>query len=171
MNEPNITDVVTAVAAVLSFFVTFAAVVVASKQLGGLRKEAKRNNFLMLLALEAELNNRKVRVDEAAASLLQIADIDKMPEPKKLEAAVNLLNSGIENWLNCADRLAFCILKKYLREKDYRSEYTPYYTKLVNANPTYFQGESVYDNIITLCKRWKIELPAGTPDKPPSYGG
>jgi len=161
MNEPNLAEAVSAVAAVLSFLATFAAVVVASKQLGGLRREAKRNNFLLLLQLEAEMNNRKVRVDEAAALLLQIADPDNMPEPRKLESAVNLLNSAIENWLNCADRLAFCILKKHLREKDYRSEYTPYYSKLVAANPTYFEGDSVYDNIVALCKRWGIELPKG----------
>jgi hypothetical protein len=73
---------------------------------------------------------------------------------KVIDALERELDGYVENWLNAADRLAFCILKGYLEERDWASEYRPYFANLVRKHRDQFGPDTIYTNIKDLHDRW-----------------
>jgi ribosomal protein L31E len=129
----------------------------AARQLKGLVKQLKQSNFTAFLTLEIEMNSRKQKVDEACREVRRLAQ--KGATSEEIVIANDFVEVCVENWLNLFDRLAFCILKKYLRENDFKTEYRKYLQSLVDCNPQYLQEDTVYDNILVLCHRWHIVVP------------
>lgn len=135
------------------------AVGLAAQQLKGLIKQLKQSNFSALLTLEIEMNARKQRVDEAARAVRKLGITKNNVDPEEIVIAYEFLEGCMEDWLNLADRMAFCILKKYLREKDFKTEYRKYFESFITCYPEFFGRDTIYNNIIALCKRWGIHVP------------
>lgn len=165
MNQPNLTDWLTVFIAFFTFVAAAAALEIARKQLSGLRREIKVNSFVMLLQLESDMTNRKASAEDAAFNLFELCKPGTDVDSHKIEAYEMRLNGCIENWFNTADRLAFLILKGYVKENDFRPEYAPYFSKMVSEQSKWFQSDTTYTNITALCDRWGIVIPAYKPEE------
>lgn len=158
MNPATAADWLDAWGSIIGGLAALIAVGLAARQLKGLIKQLKQSNFSALLTLEIEMNARKERVDEAAREVRRLG-VKPGTDPEEIVIAYEFLEGCMENWLNLADRMAFCILKKYLRERDFRSEYRKYFENFMICYPEYFGPDTTYNNIIVLCERWGIQRP------------
>ncbi|MBN1756599.1 hypothetical protein JW877_10375 [bacterium] len=144
------------VAIICSVLIAGGALIVAWWQLKGVRDELKMNSLMALLDIEAEMNSRKERVDSINSKIRIYENEGKLTE--KLKDILNdTLNCDLENWFNSVDRLAYCIRKDYLKDRDYRSEYRDYIQKIVEKNEQFFGPGSKYTNIIDINEKWKRE--------------
>jgi hypothetical protein len=143
---------------ILSGIAALMAVAVAGHQLKGLVKQLKQSNFTALLTLEIEMNARKQRVGEAARAV-RFLSLKQDVDQNEIIIAYEFLEECLEDWFNLADRMAFCILNKYLRERDFKSEYRKYFEQFLIQYPEYFGPDTIYTNIVKLCHRWKIYHP------------
>lgn len=157
MNEPTGVDWLDAWGSIIGGLATLVAVGLAARQLRGLVRQIKQSNLISLMTLEIELANRKHALDEAAKEVRLSSLLRE--DFEKCTIAYDFMQGCLENYLNVADRLAFCILNRYVREKDFKTEYRHYFRDFVTAYPEYFGPESRYDNIIKICRRWKIFPP------------
>jgi hypothetical protein len=76
--------------------------------------------------------------------------------PEKIRTAYKYLQGCKENWFNAADRLAFLLIKGYVKEKDWKPEYRPYFAELIAKQGRHFQEGTPYTNVRKLSIRWKI---------------
>jgi hypothetical protein len=58
---------------------------------------------------------------------------------------IDHMNACLENWLNAADRVAFCILRGYRVDKDWKTEYRGYFVELVKAHQDKYGPGSIYN--------------------------
>lgn len=131
---------------------TAAAVYVAYIQLGNLNDSVRMTALGLVLQLESEMNARKEKVDESATRVrLEAAREDSC----ELEIFTDAMKVCVENWINSADRLAFCILRGYLKERDWQSEYRDYFANLIQNHTEFFGPASIYTNLIDLNHKWK----------------
>lgn len=130
-----------------------AAVVVAYWQLKELNKTLKMTGLAAVLSLEAEMNNRRVALDEC---YLRISQVNPTPETTA-KVHDDLLQSAIQNHLNAADRLAFCINKGYFPEREWRAEYRDYFANLVKQHEDKFGASTPYRNLKDLHNKWQRE--------------
>lgn len=141
---------VTAIATILAVLVAFYGVLVAKEQLTGFRETLRTNSLMAVLAIESELTQYKAKCDDISLSLLE-----KNLDAQKIELLKKSLKAAEENWLNCLERLCFCILKEYVPEKDWRTEYRDYLYAVIKERESLFGEASKYTNIKTLNKRWR----------------
>lgn len=130
------------------------AVKVASNQLGNMNATLRTNTLLIVLQLEAEMNSRKQKVDEALMEL----EFEKNKSPQdqdRIRAFQRACNGYLENWFNSVERLCYCIRKGYLHERDWHSEYRGYLDELFHSHPEKFDPNSPYTNMIDLYNDWK----------------
>lgn len=147
---------ISAIATAVGALAAVAAVFVAYFQLTNLNDTLRINSLMAVLQLEAELNARKEKVDEVAGKIKQL-NLTKPEDIELIKVLGEEMNGYLENWINSADRLAFCILKKYVPERDWKTEYRPYFTGLINEHVQFFQANSHYTNILDLHNKWKRE--------------
>ena len=149
-------DVWSAIGSCLAALAAITAVVVAYWQLSNLNKTLRMNALTVVLQLEAELNARKEKVDEVASRVRAECATE---EPKQELVAIweSEMEGYLENWLNSADRLAFCISRGYLPERDWKTEYRNYFAGLIRDHTGHFGPASIYTNIIDLNDKWKRE--------------
>jgi hypothetical protein len=75
---------------------------------------------------------------------------------RRLERANGMLDLTKENYLNAADWLCHSILKGYLRDRDWRSEYRQYFQEMWwDYADEVFDSKSPYSNIRELGVKWK----------------
>lgn len=144
---------VSAISACIATIVGIIAAIVALCQLGGMKKSLKAASLGNVLSLEAEMNGRKVKVEETSAKIRK-AELDKSSD-EFIEILGDELNGYIESWLNAADRLAFCILKGYWSERDWKTEYRDYIASLVTAHEEKFGASTAFTNILDINNKWK----------------
>lgn len=157
MNQATSADWLDAWGSIIGGLAALIAVIYAAKQLRGLVKQLKQNNFTALLTLEIEMNARKHRVDEAAREVRLLKA--RNAENDEIVIQYEFLEGRLEDWFNLADRMAFCILNKYLREKDFKSEYFKYFESMVTCHPDWFGPDTIYSNIVKLGERWGFGPP------------
>lgn len=149
-------DMVGAVGGVLAALAAGAGVAVAWYQLNNLNKALRMSGLMAVLQLESELNARKEKVDELSAKIRELG----LAGEKKHELLVIVTDQykGIlENYFNAADRLAFCILKEYVPQKDWKAEYREYFNNIIKGHEGRFGPASPYKNVIDLNNRWQRE--------------
>ncbi|MEZ6056240.1 MAG: hypothetical protein R3C01_06005 [Planctomycetaceae bacterium] len=156
MNTPTAVDWLTAVATAIGAIATVAGVIIAFIQLRNLNSTLSMSVLSAVLQLEAEMNARKEKVD-SVASAIRREGIAKSPNERLVEILKDELDGYLENWLNAADRLAYCIKKGYLPERDWRVEYREYFLGLVRDHEQYFGASTIYTNILDLNNRWRRE--------------
>jgi hypothetical protein len=143
---------VIAVGTVIAAVAAFAAAMIAGNQLKSLADSLKLNGLAAVLAMETEMNARLERLDEFNFKI-QCGEIDQTIPPEQLEVFHDRLRSLANSYLNSVDRLAFCILKGYLPERDWRGEYKPMLERI-------FEGDNAelvksFDNIVALHQKWQ----------------
>lgn len=149
-------DWLNAWATVVAALAAIAGVAIAYWQLSNLNKTLRMNALTIVLQLESEMNARKQRLEEYAAQL-RIEACGEKPNDKLIEILSDELNGYLENWLNSSDRLAFCILKGYLEERDWKTDYRQYFADMVRSHEDSFGPSSIYTNVIDLNNKWKRE--------------
>jgi len=127
--------------------------VVGLYQLNDVRKSVRSSSLANVLQLESEMDARKVKVDETASTIRKIEATGG--DDKLIEIYGDELDSYIENWLNAVDRLAYCVLKGYWAERDWRAEYRPYIASIITTHESRFGAGTPYTNIFDLHQRWK----------------
>lgn len=133
-----------------------AAVWVAYKQLDNLNTTLRMNGLMTVLQIEAEMNARKLRVDELVFEIRK-EEIKSNSKKDLIEILGDQLKGCLENWFNSADRFAFCILKGYLPEADWKVEYRHYFATLVQNHEEHFRANTIYHNIVDLNAKWHRE--------------
>lgn len=142
------------IATISSVVIASGALLVAWRQLAGVRTELRMNSLMAVLELEAEMNSRKEKVDIVAFKVRTLAAEGKLTDDLK-EILSDEQKCSLENWLNSVDRLAYCILKDYLKDRDWRSEYRNYIQSIVRNHEILFGAGSRYVNIIDINNKWK----------------
>lgn len=130
------------------------ALAVAWRQLINLGSTLKISSLNTILDIEAQMNARKEKVDTRVEDI-QRAGVTLSKEQAKLEQ--DALDSRLENWFNAVDRLAFCVLRNLVPEKDWRVEYRDYINNIVVHHNKSFQVGSRYRNILDLNSKWQRE--------------
>jgi hypothetical protein len=141
-------------AAVAGVIVALLGVLVAWWQLRNLNTTLRMNSLGVVLQLESEMNARKAKADEIAFKIRQ-ESLAENANIKLLDVLNGHLNGCLENWLNAADRLAFCILQGYFADKDWKTEYRGYFADLVKTHPEKYGPGSIYTNTLDLHHRWQ----------------
>jgi hypothetical protein len=167
---PLITDWIIAISSIITGIVGIIGVFIALYQISQIKYQLKCGNeelknttsqlknttLTNVLSLEAEMNDRKEKVDNINN------EIEKLNLDHKLNKDVqivyeNFLNAAIENWLNSIDRLCFCIKNDYLIEKDWKVEYRDYIIGVVKEFENNFGPASKYKNILDINNKWLRE--------------
>lgn len=171
--QPNWGDVPTWLAGIAAV----AAVWVAYRQLSGLSDTVQANSetlrinaevlqinnetlrmhgLMAILQIESELNTRKSDMNEVGTRLvMQCSRVASKQNKLLIEALTRQFKACQENYLNAVDRLAFCILKNYVPEKDWRAEYRDHLAKDIKTHAEFFTTGSDYRNILTLNDLWQ----------------
>lgn len=141
------------IATISSVVVATGVLLVAWRQLLGVRIELRMNSLMAVLEIEAEMNRRKEKVDSIAFKVRTLSTENKLTDDLK-DILTDESACALENWLNSVDRLAYCILKDYLKDRDWRSEYRDYIQNIVRNNEPLFSAGLRYTNIISLNGRY-----------------
>lgn len=144
------------IATICTVFIAAGAVLVAWRQLSGVRNELRMSSLMAVLEIEAEMNSRKEKLDSVAFKIRTYSNEMKLTEELK-SVFSDERSCALENYLNSVDRLAYCILKNYLKDRDWRSEYRDYILSIVRDNESLFGAGSRYTNIIDINDKWKRE--------------
>lgn len=147
-------EAATWVAALATFVMAVVAVIaliVAWRQLTNLGNTLRLNSLSAVLQIEADMNARKERVDEVTEKICSGEGTDA----NRTDVLQDALDSRLENWFNAVDRLAFCVLREYVPEKDWCVEYRDYISNIVIHHAKFFLPGSRYRNIIDLNNRWQ----------------
>ncbi len=150
-------EVIQTIATCVAALAAIAAVFVAWWQLGNLNKTLRMNALTVVLGLESEMNMRKMKVDEVATDIRRLDCEDNENNSKLIGILSDYMEGLLENWLNCADRLAYCIKQGYLADKDWKIEYREYFNDLVKDHPDKFRADTIYTNLLDLNNKWKRE--------------
>lgn len=135
---------------------TAAAVFVAYWQLSGLNSSLRMNGLVAILQLEADLHSRMSRMTEISARIEEEGAKAK-PNNKRILALNRHLEASIEQYLNAVDRIAFCIKKNFVPERDWRAEYRTFIADAIKNYPQFFGADSIYCNILDIHKKWSRE--------------
>jgi hypothetical protein len=154
---PEVSDALSAFGSLIGGLAALAAVVIAQQQLRQVNRSLRHSSLATLLTIESEMNNRKQEAEKAACELLTLAN--RNAPWNEIEIANRHLEGCMESWMNAVDRFAYCIRKKLLREKDWKSEYLPYIRNLLVDHPERFRHDTIYDNTRKLAIRWGLQVP------------
>jgi len=61
---------------------------------------------------------------------------------------------SVQRWFDFSDRLCFFISKKYLSDRDWKSEYCDFLKNTIRANESYFGPGTNFKNSIKLYEEW-----------------
>jgi hypothetical protein len=79
-----------------------------------------------------------------------------MSEEEKEKCSI-FRNTVTESWLNCLDRLCFCIRKGYLKEREWKAEYSNYIKMVVETLGDKHNLAARYKNIVCVYIEWSRE--------------
>ena len=147
---------VSATAAATIALTGLVGVVVAGYQLKRLNSTLRLNGLLGVVQLESEINKRRSRLVDVGQQIILEGGKAKSNQDKKLLASLEeRLKVDTEAYLNSVDRLAFCILKDYFPEREWRTEYRDFIATDVSDHEEYFRANTRYDNMLKLHNKWK----------------
>ncbi|OYQ37851.1 hypothetical protein CHU92_07355 [Flavobacterium cyanobacteriorum] len=168
MMEPSVTDWISAYSSLFSTIISLCILFIAWFQIKQVRvqlknlEESQRNSTLMtVLELESELNKRKEYFDQCSFEVRQYnIDINlrgENPNSDSLELLQDKIKVSRENYLNALDRLSYCILHKYLLDRDWKTEYRDVIFEVVDNFSECFGVSSRFRSIKKIYEKWKNE--------------
>lgn len=132
------------------------AVAVAAFQLRRLNSTLRLNGLLGVVQLENEINSRRTRLVDVSQDIAMEGKKPRTQQDKRLlESLEERFKVDTEAYLNAVDRLAFCILKNYFPEREWRVEYRDFIATDVADHEEYFGASTRFDNILKLHRKWK----------------
>lgn len=143
-------------AAVVGSSAAIIGIIIACTQLYNLNKTMRMNSLGIVLTLECEMSARKKACDDLSATI-RIECGKESPNKGLVIILDDQLKGYKESWFNACERLAYCILKGFLSERDWRAEYREYFFTLVRVHKENFGTDSIYTNVIDLTDKWKRE--------------
>jgi hypothetical protein len=163
------TDDVAAFSAAAAAAAAFAAIFVAWWQLSGLRDEIglaraelKMSGLMAVLEIESQMSSRKVALDHLSREIQELdralttAPADQKPNAQeKINLVKPFFESAVENYLNSVDRLCYCILKEYLADRDWKTEYRNNIHEIIKTYQSSFATGSAFRNTIALDAKWQ----------------
>ncbi|MCL2845714.1 MAG: hypothetical protein FWE23_09765 [Chitinivibrionia bacterium] len=142
---------ITAVVGIIGVFI-------AIYQLSQANKQLKSTTLTNVLSLEAEMNNRKERLDSLNHDVeIERLNADRELSPEYWNIYEKRINAAVDSWLDAVNRLCFCIKKGYLTEKEWKAEYRNLITGVVEDFEDKFGEASEYTNIIDLNRKLRRE--------------
>lgn len=145
-------DVISAIANSVLALSSVVGVVFGLIQLSNIRSELRNGSLDSILEIESQMNDRKSKVDEITNDV--IVNGANWSQPVK-DAYSQWLNQAKENWYNAVDRFAFCVLRNYVEESEWKAEYRNYIHDIISRDSQRFQAGSAYRNMIDLDARWQ----------------
>jgi len=133
-----------------------AGVAVAFFQLRRLNKSLKLNGVLGIVQLEIEINNRRTQLANVSHEIsLEGNKTKSAARDKRLVTLDKRLEVDTEAYLNAVDRLAYCILKNYFPNREWKIEYRDFIATEISDHSEFFGPDTRYDNILKLHNKWK----------------
>ncbi|MEN9909357.1 MAG: hypothetical protein RLZZ540_2506 [Bacteroidota bacterium] len=165
---PVITDwisaVSSAISAIISIFVLWIAwfqIKQVKVQLKSLAESQKNSTLMTVLELESEMNKRKEYFDQCSFELrhygIEVDTCNKELNADFLELLGDKIKVARENYLNALDRLSYCIIHKYLSDRDWKTEYRDVIFGAVDSYSECFGVSSRFWNTKKLYEKWKNE--------------
>jgi len=125
------------------------ALFIAWKQLSNV---VKNNSIKIILDIEKELHDRKSKIDDLSS---------KIRQNESNNALIAIFHDDLlaakESYFNALDRLCYCILQGYLKDREWKNEYSSLLTDTVRSNRKEFQTGTYYINIVKIYKKWVEE--------------
>lgn len=112
----------------------------------------KINTLNSLLALEAQIAERRRELSSAGISLGKF-DTEEVSE--EYTAASLRFGEAVQMYLNGLDRLCYCVKKKYLDNNDMKLEYRTIISEAIADHPEKFTATTIYTNILDINEQWK----------------
>ncbi|MCD0475064.1 hypothetical protein LPB87_11735 [Flavobacterium sp. EDS] len=165
---PSITDWISAFSSVLSVIISLGVLLVAwyqikqvKIQLQSLAESQKNSTLMTVLELESELNKRKEYFDQCNFELraydIQINSSEVELNEDVLGLFADKIKIARENYLNALDRFSYCIIHKYILDRDWRTEYRDVIFEAVDNYSECFGVSSRFRNTKQLYEKWKSE--------------
>ena len=133
-----------AVEALFTMLIFFVAVV-------QLRNLVRTNTIKMVLDIESELHSRKTNIDETS-SKIRVAGEDQ--KSALVEIFADDLEVFKESYFNALDRFCYCILKGYLKDRDWNKEYGDLIRTTIRENEEHFGTGTYYKNLKKIYEKW-----------------
>ncbi|MDQ1769601.1 hypothetical protein GQR60_07400 [Labilibaculum sp. A4] len=157
-------EIINAVSGSINTLVGIGILLVAYVQLKKVKEQLKnlsdnqRNSTLMtVLELESEMYRRKEAFDNISFEIRSLGEDEGNPSEKQLEIFQDRFNVSLENYLNSLDRLSYCIIYKYLSDRDWKTEYRDLIFDVVDSYESKYGTSSRFRNTKELYERWKKE--------------
>lgn len=159
-------DKVIAISTVINTIVGLGILIVAYVQLKKVKEQLQnlsdnqRNSTLMtVLEMESEMFKRKEALDKISFEIREIgiSSTNRKISPELLELLTDKNNIAIENYLNSLDRFCYCIIHKYISDRDWRTEYRDVIFDAVENYEDKFGPSSRFRNTKNLFDKWKSE--------------
>ncbi|MCL3782518.1 hypothetical protein EMN47_19210 [Prolixibacteraceae bacterium JC049] len=153
-----------AISTAINTFTALGILLVAYFQLKKVKEQLKnlsdnqRNSTLMtVLEMESEMFKRKEALDKISFEIREIGISDKEISSDTLELFNDKNNVAIENYLNSLDRFCYCIINKYISDRDWKTEYRDVIFDAVDNYEDNYGTSSRFRNTKRLFDRWKDE--------------
>lgn len=148
VQDTSVWDKINSISMVVTALFTVFLVIIAFIEL---RNLIKSNYIKTIIDLESELYQRKSKLDDISSKIrIEGENISK----KMLTIYEDDLNAANENYFNVLDRLCYCILKGYLKDRDWESEYGDLIKETVRSCEADFGVATYYKNIKKLYLKW-----------------
>jgi len=114
-----------------------------------IKEQLKNSTLINIFTLETDICSQKEKVDKVSLEI-QAKAINLGDKYTKELARIDQesLNSVIENWFNSVERLCFCIKRKYIKERDWKTLYRDYIKDIVDKHVDKFGANTIYANVL-----------------------
>jgi hypothetical protein len=116
-----------------------------------LRNIVRTNEIKMVLDIESELHSRKTKIDETSSKIRVAGDQNNH---SLVEIYDDDLEAFKESYFNALDRFCYCILKDYLKDRDWKKEYGDLIRTTVRENEGHFGTGTYYKNLKKIYEKW-----------------
>ena len=148
-------NIIIALSSLLSVVLAFYAVKVAKGQLNKIIENQKIDALKIVLEIEAEMNARKSKLDDAASCFMEEKKKQGSSNNQNLTISEMRFKTAKENYFNIVDRFCYCIEKKYIDDLSWRVEYRNYIKNIVDAYPEDFNASTSYRHIANINNEWQ----------------
>jgi hypothetical protein len=113
----------------------------------------KNDSLKIVLEIETQMNSRKLEFDKASK---QIREANLQNESNdNMEILGDYFNSTKESYFNVLDRLCYCIVKDYIQDRNWRTEYRNMIKDTIDNYESDFNVASPYRNMIKINTKWQ----------------
>lgn len=145
-----------------TFLIAFGGLLLAWRQLGKIQDQIKIavnnqkvDSLKVVLEIETQMNQRKLEFDKASREVREV-HLEKYSDDK-MDILNDYFHTTKENYFNALDRLCYCIDKKYIDDKDWKTEYRNMLRDTIKIYEDDFNEASPYNNIKKINRKWQAE--------------